>query len=60
MGKIIEFPCKDYYEEWNYEDYYANEEFEEQDCGWNGEVLVNDGFVRGFVRKCLMFILIRL
>ena len=60
MGKIIEFPCVDYYEEWNYEDYYANEECEEQDCGWNGEVLVKDGWVRGFVRKCLMFVLVRL
>jgi len=55
------FPCRDndYYEEWNYEDYYANEEFEEQDCG-NCTVLVKDGLVKGFIRKVLMFILIRL
>ena len=60
MGKIIEFPCRDYYEE--YEDYYG-EEFEEQgyDYGNYGEeVLVKENWVRGFVRKCLMFLLIRL
>jgi len=57
MGKIIEFPCNDYYEEWNYEEYYS-EEFEEQDYG--EEILVKDGLVKGFVRKCLMFILMRL
>ena len=61
MGRLIMFPCRDndYYEEWNYEDYYANEEFEEQDCG-NCTVLVKDGLVKGFIRKVLMFILIRL
>jgi len=59
MGKIIEFPCRDYYEEWNYEEYYANEESEEQDYG-NCAVLVKDNLVRGFIRKCLMFILVRL
>ena len=59
MGKIIEFPCNDYYEEWNYEDYYANEEFEEQGYG-NYAVQIKDGLVRGFVRKCLMFVLMRL
>jgi len=61
MGKIIEFPCRDndYYEEWNYEDYYANEEFEEQGYG-NYAVQIKDGLVRGFVRKCLMFVLMRL
>ena len=52
MGKIIEFPCNDYYEEWNYE------EFEEQDYG--EEVLIKDSLVRGFIRKCLMFVLMRL
>jgi len=55
MGKLVIFPCRDYYEE--YEDYYG-EEFEEQDYG--GEVLVKDSLVRGFIRKCLMFILVRL
>jgi len=59
MGKIIEFPCRDYYEEWNYEEYYANDEFEEQDYE-NCTVLVKDGLVRGFIRKCLMFVLMRL
>jgi len=59
MGKIIEFPCRDYYEEWNYEDYYANEEFEEQDYG-NFTVQIKDSLIRGFIRKCLMFVLIRL
>ena len=63
MGKLFYLPCVDHYKEWNYEEYYANEEFEEQDYGnygWNSEVLVKDGFVRGFVRKCLMFVLVRL
>jgi len=63
MGKIIEFPCRDYYEE--YEEYYGNceeieDEYEYGNYGWNSEVLVKDGFVRGFVRKCLMFLLVRL
>jgi len=57
MGKLVIFPCRDYCEE--YEDYYG-EEFEDGNCGWNGEVLVKDGWVRGFVRKCLMFVLVRL
>jgi len=66
MGKLIQFPCRDYYEnyEYEYEEYYGNsEEFEDDygnDCGWNGEVEVRDGLVRGFVRKVLMFILVRL
>jgi len=55
MGKLVIFPCRDYYEE--YEDYYG-EEFEEQDYG--EEVLVKDSLVRGFIRKCLMFVLVRL
>jgi len=60
MGKLFYMPCRDYYEE--YEDYYG-EEFEKQgnDYGNYGEeVLVKDGLVKGFVRKCLMFILMRL
>ena len=56
MGKLVIFPCRDYYEE--YENYYS-EEFEEQDCGNYGEE-VKDSLVRGFIRKCLMFILVRL
>jgi len=59
MGKLVIFPCRDYYEEWNYEEYYANEEFEERYYG-NCTVQVKDGLVRGFIRKCLMFILMRL
>jgi len=55
MGKLIVFPCRDYYEE--YEDYY-NEEFEEQ--GYGEEVLVKENWFKGFVRKCLMFVLMRL
>jgi len=55
MGKLVIFPCRDYYEE--YENYYS-EEFEEQDYGEDS--LVKDGLVKGFVRKCLMFILVRL
>ena len=55
MGKLIEFPCVDYYDE--YENYYG-EEFEEQDYG--EEVNCKENLVKGFVRKCLMFILIRL
>jgi len=58
MGKIIEFPCRDHYDEWNYEEYYANKEDVEQDYG--EEVLVKDGLVKGFIRKCLMFVLMRL
>jgi len=57
MGKLVIFPCRDYYEEWNYEEYY-DEEFEGQDYGEDS--LVKDSLVRGFVRKCLMFILVRL
>jgi len=60
MGKLVIFPCRDEYEEWNYEDYYANDKFEDGNCGWNGEVLVKDSLIRGFIRKCLMFVLVRL
>ena len=61
MGKLIQFPCVDHYEEWNYEEYYANEEFEEQDYGNCGsEVLIKENLFKGFIRKVLMFILIRL
>jgi len=60
MGRLIEFPCRDYYEEWNYEEYYANEEFENKGNDYGEEVLVKDGLVRGFIRKCLMFVLVRL
>jgi len=59
MGKLVIFPCRDYYEEWNYEEYYANEGFEEQDYG-NCTVQIKENLFKGFVRKCLMFILIRL
>ena len=57
MGKLVIFPCRDYYEE--HEDYYANEEFEEQDYG-NCTVQIKENWFRGFIRKVLMFILIRL
>ena len=59
MGKIIEFPCRDHYDEWNYEEYYANEEDVEQDYG-NYAVQIKENWFKGFIRKCLMFILIRL
>jgi len=51
------FPCNDYYEEWNYEDYY-DEEFNDmnQDYGIEKE----ESFIRGFIRRLLMFILVRL
>ena len=52
MGRIIQFPCRDYYEV--YEEYYSEDSYEES------TVLVKDGLVKGFVRKCLMFILMRL
>jgi len=59
MGKLIQFPCVDYYDE--YENYYANEGLEEQSYeNYGEEVLVKDGLVRGFIRKCLMFVLVRL
>jgi len=63
MGKIIEFPCVDHYDE--YEEYYGSCEEIEDDYGnvnynGNSEVLVKDGWVKGFIRKCLMFILMRL
>jgi len=54
MGKIIEFPCRDAYEE------YYGEEFEDGYYGNSSEVFVKDGLVKGFIRKCLMFILMRL
>ena len=47
------FPCRDYYEEydeWQYED----------DWNYGEEVLVKESFIRGFVRKVLIFILMRL
>jgi len=59
MGKVIQFPCRDYYEEWNYEEYYANEEDVEQDYG-NYAIQVNENWFKGFIRKCLMFVLMRL
>ena len=60
MGKLIQFPCNDYYEDWQYEDYY-DEEFNDmnQDYG-NCEDQIKDGLVRGFIRKVLMFLLVRL
>jgi len=59
MGKLFYLPCVDHYEEWNYEEYYANEEFEEQDYG-NCIVQVKENWFKGFIRKCLMFVLMRL
>jgi len=59
MGKLIQFPCVDHYEEWNYEEYYANEESKEQDYG-NCTVQIKENLFKGFIRKVLMFILIRL
>ena len=54
MGKIIEFPCRDYYEDWQYEDYYGEDEV-------NGyEVLIKENCFKGFIRGLLMFILSRL
>jgi len=64
MGKLIMFPCRDYYDVWDseYEEYYGEEfecEVEGNDyCG--NEVLVKESLVRGFVRKVLMFLLVRL
>jgi len=61
MGVIIEFPCRDYYCDDEYEDYYAEEEYEswnyDNDCGVE---ILKENWVRGFVRKCLMFVLMRL
>jgi len=59
MGKLIQFPCVDHYDEWDYEyENYYGEEFDGNDYG--SEVLVKESFVRGFVRKILMFVLVRL
>jgi len=57
MGKLIQFPCVDHYEDWQYEDYY-DEEF--NDMNQDYEVLVKENCVREFIRKVLMFILMRL
>jgi len=57
MGKLFYFPCVDYYDE--YEEYYSENDGFEDDYG-NCEDQVKDGWVRGFIRKCLMFILVRL
>jgi len=55
MGKLIQFPCNDYYEE--YEDYY-----EDEVNGMNKdyEVQIKENWFKGFIRKVLMFILVRL
>jgi len=60
MGKLFYLPCRDYYEE--YEDYYGEENYLseneiDQDYGIS---VARESRVRGFVRKCLMFVLIRL
>jgi len=67
MGRLIEFPCRDhyydYYEDWQYEDYCDEDEVNDEefnDMNQGCEVLVKDGLIKGFVRKCLMFILMRL
>jgi len=63
MGKLIQFPCVDYYDDWGceYEEYY-DEEFEDEfnDMNQDYEVLVKENFIRGFIRKVLMFLLVRL
>jgi len=60
MGKVIQFPCRDHYEE--YEDYYGEEEYNCVGCGSEEyvEFKKEDGCFRGFVRKILFWILIRL
>ena len=64
MGKLIQFPCRDEYDVWyceycEYEEYYENgNEFE--DINQDYEVLVKENFISGLVRKCLMFVLVRL
>ena len=62
MGRLIEFPCRDhyydYYEDWQYEDYCDEDEVNAMNQGC--EVLVKENFIKRFIRKCLMFILVRL
>ena len=53
MGKLIQFPCVDHYEDWQYED-------EVNGMNKDYEVLVKENCVRRFVRKVLMFVLMRL
>jgi len=60
MGKLVIFPCRDYYDE--YEDYYGEENYLneneiDQDYGIS---VARESLVKGFIRKCLMFILTRL
>jgi len=56
MGKLIQFPCVDHYEEWQYEDYYEDEVNDmNQDYG-----IEKDNCLKGFVKRLLLFILVRL
>jgi len=62
MGKLIQFPCRDHYEEWNYErlyeeDYYSydNNAFDQHE-----REIKNERYLRSFIKKCLVFVLARL
>jgi len=62
MGRLIEFPCRDEYEdevEWNYDDYYGEEEYETYDHDYSFKT-VDDNCFKGIIRKLLIFILMRL
>lgn len=57
MGKLIQFPCRDYYDDYDYDEYYG-EEFAGNEH--SEENLTKESFIRGFIRKLLMFVLNRL
>jgi len=57
MGKLFYLPCNDYYDEYEEENYCLSEDGMDQDCG-NGKVKEN--WFKRFIRKCLMFVLVRL
>jgi len=65
MGRIIQFPCRDEYDEFDYEyeEYYGEENYLEneidQDYG-NSSSSVRENWFKRFIRKYLMFVLMRL
>jgi len=62
MGRIIQFPCNNYYEEWQYEEenYYRENYLEDLDIPNQYQDVGKENWFRRFVRKLLLFILSRL